>query len=277
MKNILLPTDFSKNSLNAIDYAMQFFENWECDFYILNVHKDSDYVSADLVAGSKTDTIYNSIATDNKKSVNQLVKKLSKDYKSQSYTFHGLFEYDDFVSAVNQAVKHNSIDLIIMGSNGANGAEKVIFGSNTIHVIRKIECPTLIVPANYKFTSINKALFSTQRCEDFSFRGIAVFKEILNIHQCELVVLELDSDAIVMSKKEDNDCLRALFPEHTYTYFCLNKLTDVNAVNAITQVLKIDIHAAFVEKETFLERILFGSETTQLAYGTLIPLLCITY
>jgi len=273
MKNILLPTDFSENSLKAIDYAMHFFENWECDFYILNVHKVSDYVSADLVAGSKTDTIYDSIATDNKKLINQLVKKLSKDYKSQSYTFHGLFDYDGFVPAVDQAVKQNSIDLIIMGSNGATGAKEVIFGSNTLHVIRNIECPALIIPKNYKFTSIKKALFSTQRCEDFSFSGITIFKEILNMHQCELLVLELDDDAIVMSKKEDNDCLKALFTEHPYTYFCLNKLTDVNAVNAVTQVLKIDIHAAFVEKETFLERIVFGSETTLLAYGTLIPLL----
>lgn len=32
MKNILLPTDFSANSMNAIDYAMQFFENQECHF-----------------------------------------------------------------------------------------------------------------------------------------------------------------------------------------------------------------------------------------------------
>jgi len=77
MKNILLPTDFSENSLNAIDYAMHFFENWECDFYILNVQKVSEYISADLVAGSQTDTIYDSIASDNKKLINQLVKKLS--------------------------------------------------------------------------------------------------------------------------------------------------------------------------------------------------------
>ncbi len=273
MKNILLPTDFSENSLNAIEYAMHFFENWECNFHILNVQKVSEYISANLVAGSKTDTIYDSIVTDNKKLIHQLVKKLSKDYKSQAYTFNGLFDYDDFVFAVNQAVKFHAIDLIIMGSNGATSAIEVIFGSNTLQLIRKIECPILTVPEDYTYKSINRVLFSTQRCEDFSFRGIEVFKEMLNIHQCELNVLELDDDAIIKERREDNDCLQALFPEHAYTYFYLNKLSGVHAVNAVTQVLKIDLHATFIAKESFLERMVFGSETTQLAYRTLIPLL----
>ncbi|WP_432410064.1 universal stress protein [Rasiella sp. SM2506] len=272
MKNILLPTDFSANSMNAIDYAMHFFENWECNFYILNVQKISEYISDDLVTGSPTDTIYESIATDNKKLITTLVKKLSKQYKSQAYTFHGLFDYDDFVSSIDQAVTFHAIDLIIMGSNGATGAKEMIFGSNTLQVIRNIDCPTLIIPEQYSYSSIKSALFSTEHCEDFSFRGIKVFKEMLDMHQCELNVLELDATTI-SSRREETTCLRALFPEHPYTYFCLNTIPGLIAVNTATQLLKVDIHAAFIEKETFLERLLFGSESSQLAHGTLIPLL----
>ena len=39
MKNILLPTDFSKNSLNAMYYAMALFKDIPCKFYLLNVFK----------------------------------------------------------------------------------------------------------------------------------------------------------------------------------------------------------------------------------------------
>jgi nucleotide-binding universal stress UspA family protein len=273
MKNILLPTDFSANSTNAIEYAMRFFENWECNFYILNVQKISEYISADLVAGSKTDSIYDSIANDNKKLIQQLVKKLSKQHKSQSYTFHGLFDYDDFVASIDQAIQFHAIDLIIMGTNGATGAKEVLFGSNTLHLIRNIDCPTLTIPEHYRYSSLKSALFSTQHCEDITLRGIKFFKELLNMHQCELNVLELDDDATILSSKEDSLCLRALFPEYPYTYFCLNTIPGLIAVNTATQLLKVDIHAVFIQKETFLERLLFGSESAQLAYGTLIPLL----
>ena len=37
MKNILLLTDFSENSWNAIAYALQFLENAHCNFYVLHV------------------------------------------------------------------------------------------------------------------------------------------------------------------------------------------------------------------------------------------------
>ncbi|RMA58774.1 universal stress protein [Ulvibacter antarcticus] len=273
MKNILLPTDFSENSMNAIDYAMHFFENWECNFYILNVQKVSEYISDDLVAGSQSDTIFESIATDNKKLINQLVKKLSKQYKSQAYTFNGLFDYDDFVSAVDQAVKFHSIDLIIIGTNGATGAKEVLFGSNTLQILRNINCPTLTIPHHYSYSSVKSVLFTTQHCDNIAYNGIEVFKEMLNIHQCELNVLELDEDTFEVLHKKDNDCLKAMFPDHPYTYYCLNTIPGLSAINTATQLLKVDLHAVFIEKENFLERLLFGSETKQLAKGTLIPLL----
>ena len=213
------------------------------------------------------------IAADNKKLINQLVKKLSKKYKSQAYTFHGLFDYDNFIDAVQQAVQFHNIDLIIMGSNGATGAKEQLLGSNTLQVIRNVDCPTLTIPDHYTFSSIKSALFSTQKCEDFSFQGTKAFKEILTIHQCELNVLELDDDAIYMSRREDNDCLKNLFPEHPYTYYCLNTIPGLVAVNTATQLLKVDLHAVFVEKETFLERLFFGSENSKMLYRTLVPLL----
>ncbi len=60
MKNILLPSDFSKNSKNAIKYARKFFENEECYFYILNIQKSSKYVTANLVASFQSDRVYDS-------------------------------------------------------------------------------------------------------------------------------------------------------------------------------------------------------------------------
>ena len=38
MKHILLPTDFSDNSWNAITYAIQLFKDEACVFFILNTY-----------------------------------------------------------------------------------------------------------------------------------------------------------------------------------------------------------------------------------------------
>ncbi|WP_341220224.1 universal stress protein [Polaribacter atrinae] len=43
MKNILLPTDFSDNSWNAIQYAVQLFKDEKCNFFIMNTYTPMIY------------------------------------------------------------------------------------------------------------------------------------------------------------------------------------------------------------------------------------------
>jgi len=59
MKSILLPTDFSENSKNAIEYAMRLFENEQCTFYVLHVQKASHYATDDLMAAPANTSITN--------------------------------------------------------------------------------------------------------------------------------------------------------------------------------------------------------------------------
>ena len=61
MKNILLPTDFSNNSRNAIHYAFQFFKDQECEFYFLNVQKISEYLTGDIYAASKDNSVFDAV------------------------------------------------------------------------------------------------------------------------------------------------------------------------------------------------------------------------
>ena len=57
MKNILLPTDFSENSWNAIEYALKLFEKKSCNFYLLHV-KSLSYISeGDMTFAVNQDTI----------------------------------------------------------------------------------------------------------------------------------------------------------------------------------------------------------------------------
>ena len=61
MKKILLPTDFSANSINAIHYALQFYRYEQCKFYLLNVQKASSFVTDDLMTMQPSTTIFNSL------------------------------------------------------------------------------------------------------------------------------------------------------------------------------------------------------------------------
>ncbi|MCH9660155.1 MAG: universal stress protein [Bacteroidetes bacterium] len=271
MKNILLPTDFSDNSRNAIEYAMLFFKNWECNFYILNVQKQSEFILDDLMTAPSTASVHSAIAKDNKKELQEFAATYRTRYKKEKYTFTELFDFDSLGAAVRQAVSQHQIDLIIMGTNGATGAKEVLFGSNTLSIIRSIHCPILTIPEGYKFNTLQKALFSTHNCEDFSEKGIQIFKELINIHQPELHILDLMDPS--KDLKHSPEGLKKIFTGYQYTHYPLHTALDPVAINIATQLLKVDIHAVFIEKKSLLERMFLGSNTSKLSYNTTIPLL----
>lgn len=271
MKNILLPTDFSENSKNAIDYAMHFFKNWECNFFVLNVQKQSDFILDDLMTASSTETVHGAIAKDNKKELKEFTAVYRKLYKDEQFMFTELFDFDSLGAAVKQAIVKHHIDLIIMGTNGATGAREVLFGSNTLNIIRNISCPVLTIPEGYTYNTLQKALFSTHNCEDLTEKGVAIFKEILNIHQPQLLILDLMDPS--KEKRHSPESLTSVFPNHLYSYYPLQTKVDPVAINIATQLLKVDLHAVFIEKKSLLERVFLGSDTSQLSYETNIPLL----
>lgn len=272
MKRILLPTDFSENSLNAIRYAMAFFKNSEVDFFVLNVQKISNYTTADLMSRSSGSTVYRAILDDNKKSLNKFIEKLKKECVGEKYTFHGLVDFDVFTDAMQQAVVTKNIDLIIMGTNGATGAKEVLFGSNTLNVIRQVNCPLIAVPEAYTFKDIKNVLFSINY-QGVPTTSIAPLIEILKLYKATLKVLDVKEENIHVTSAETEASLKDLLGNLSYDYYLLSGIPIPIAIDAFEQLFPVDLHALIVEQKSFLDRFVFGSETSAISYNSRVPLL----
>ena len=272
VKHILLPTDFSENSLHAIDYAAGLFQDYDCHFYLLNVQKSSEFITDDIFGASNNQSIYEAIVDDNKKKLNSLLKTYREKHKASEITWHALFDYDVFIDAIRQAIEAKQIDLIIMGSNGATGAKEVLFGSNTLRVIRGVDCPVLMIPEGYQFDSLNEMLFSTVDCKKLNNKTAKIVKDLCQLHHSVLHVLHIQPDL--------NE------PEHGYDFYLRDVLDGIKykshslkgipisfAIESFEQLFPVTMNVMFVPKESFLDRFLFGSKTSQISYGSDIPLL----
>jgi nucleotide-binding universal stress UspA family protein len=273
MKNVLLPTDFSENSINAIKYAFSFFKDSEVNFFVLNVQKTSDYTTSDLMSSSSNTTVYRAILDDNKKELNKLISSLKIDNASEKFGFKALVDFDVFTDAIQQAVKSNKIDLIIMGTNGATGAKEVIFGSNTLNVIRHSKCPLIAVPEGFSFKKIKSVLFSINNQNKFTKTGIEPLKEILIRFKSKLKILEIKEEGVVLIGQEAKESIEKIFTDFEFSYHTLNGIQASEAIEAFEQLFPTDLHAIFVEKESFLDRMIFGSETSKISYSSRVPLL----
>ena len=160
MKTILLPTDFSPNSVNAMNYALDMFKDVVCKFYILNVQKASSFISDDFRTMSPSTTIYQTLIASAKDSIKEMIKTF-EERGNKSHSFGSIVDYDNFIDAINQACDSKGVDLIIMGTHGATGAERILFGSNTVRVMQRCNRPVLAIPKGHQFNGISKIAFTS--------------------------------------------------------------------------------------------------------------------
>ncbi|MEM6687547.1 MAG: universal stress protein [Bacteroidota bacterium] len=146
MKNILLPTDFSQNSWNAIAYALQFLENARCNFYVLHVVNEVDEVD-----------VQNKFAT--------LHLQIARTFSTQQkHRFYNLIRKHSFIEAVRSEVEDKKIDMIIMGAKGIASKRSHVIGHYAENVITRVKCKLLIIPENTRYKMFDEVAFPT----DFS-------------------------------------------------------------------------------------------------------------
>ena len=141
MKNILLPTDFSENSWNAIKYAIHFFEKETCNFYLLYVNRLNNALINDSPYIASGDVLEDVYTTSAKLELNKILKRILKEFSlNKRHRFYKLSDYNFFIESIRKHVEEKNIDCIVMGTKGASGLKKIIAGSNTGDVITKVKC-----------------------------------------------------------------------------------------------------------------------------------------
>ncbi|WP_271393446.1 universal stress protein [Aequorivita sinensis] len=271
MKNILLPTDFSKNSKNAIEYSLKLFEGETVTFHILNSQKPTGYITADVLYGAAGDSVYDGILNDNKKELEKLIRHCESQSENENFTFVPKIDFDNIVDAVNQAVSLNNIELIIMGTNGATGAEEVVFGSNTLKLIRKANCPVLAIPEGYVFNKIESVLLSVNYQYELKTDALGVILDIVRKHDSTLKILEIEENNVEVNSPKGNYI--DLFIGINIERFCIKNIPSAVAIDAFTQLIPVQLHTMFVERKSLLDRFIFGSETSKISYSSRVPLL----
>lgn len=271
MKNILLPTDFSENSKNAIKYAIKFFEGEICTFHILNSQKPSNYLTADVLYSAPGTSIYEGILNDNKMEIEKMIQFCESISDKENFTFVPKLDFDNIVDAVNQAVAQNDIDLIIIGTNGATGAAEMIFGSNTLKIIRNVDCAVIAVPQNYTFEKIESVLLSLHYQYTIPEKSVSIISKIVKKHKASLKILEIEEENSELNAKRND--LEEVFKDIRFERFVMKNIPASVAINAFEQLIPVQLHALIVERKTFLDRFMFRSETSKISYGSPIPFL----
>ena len=274
MKAILLPTDFSENSINAINYAMSLFVDEDCEFYVVNIQKASSFVTDDLMAMSSSATIYNTIIDASKKSLNNLISTIEKKYKNKKHNFHSIVDYDNFVDAINQISEEKNIDQIIMGTKGATGASKVIFGSNTVRVMQHCNTPVLAIPDNCTYTQLDNIAFTSNYSTMYSIDQLQPLLNIAKLYNSKIKVLHLTSNNALSQNQENNrKILDTSLGNISHEFIDLESDDIFKTVQDYLGKNNIKMLAMMSRKHSFLERLFARHLVETFAFRIDVPFL----
>lgn len=200
MKTILVPVDFSENSKNALDYAVQLASKLNMRLFLLHAYQPS-FVEA--VSDSYKILTHKDIKRTPKEMSSQLKSwqegVISSDKKLECNDF---FVEGDLADEINEIIEDNDVDLVIMGTKGATGLKSVFMGSNTARVIETVLCPVLAIPSDYKFKEYKNIAFATDYHDSDSI-SIDFLIDLAKQFDSQLEIVHVANDDIKPRYEED--------------------------------------------------------------------------
>ena len=276
MIKILLPTDFSKASLNAIEYALNFASGNKTEFMLYHslIPFDSSFYGSPEFRKKEIIRIEQEL----KKRIENLKAKLRAEYPD--CMLETCIDKGAETRQIISYSKKNKLDFIVMGTTGASGLKEIIIGSETVDIIAKSECPVLAVPSNYKHKPIQKMLMPT----NYTLHDLIALKflfqfsvtknatiHFLHIHPKGKASLK-ETELMEAFKKT----IKSLFKKRNKE-FSLHQGNDAEwCISNLVKKEKIDLTVmTTIKRKSFINRFFHSSLTKKMACHSRIPLLAI--
>ncbi len=273
--NVLIPTDFSENSENSINYALDFFHHEECTFYLLNVVKINALATPETSNIHTVDAIETELLTPVREKLGALVKKIRTKKNKKSHKIISLLEYGFFIDAIRKQVAEKEIDLIVMGTKGASGLKEVIVGSNTGDVITKVNCSALVIPENAIYKPLKEIAFPTDFSLFYNIKTLRPLLKVLNESDSSLKVLHIDKNKTGLnnSQKLNKELFKEFFSDSNCSFHFLSNKKVEDAVQCFVESRDIDLIAMVAKNLNYFQQILFHTRVAKISYHTEVPFL----
>lgn len=275
MKHILLPTDFSDNSWNAIVYAIKLFKKETCTFYLLNTYTPIIY-NVEYVLGYPAQFgLGDAIRNASQENLKEMVERISETFKDNSkHTFRTLARFNTLVSGIKEFLLDNKTDLIIMGTKGATGAKEVLFGSNTVHVFKDIKCPVLAIPSDFEFEKPHEILFPTDLEVDYNAFQLDILKQLAKANNARINALHVSTGYDLTDKQINNQLeLENQFKTISYLFHHYKSMNVTEAIDRFQIKSKINLITMINNKHSFFENLFFRSTLNQIGFNLNVPFL----
>lgn len=276
MKNVLLPTDFSDNSWNAIKYAIQLYKDETCNFTLLNTFTPIIYEVEYLQSSAPQMHVIEIAKEASEKRLKSLLKIIKTEFNYPNHTYSQISAFNILTAEIDQLYEGGVMDMIIMGTTGATGLKEVLFGSNTIHVLKNAKCPVIAVPADFTFETPHDILFPTDYEIDYQKSHVEAILNISNMYNMRVNILHVLYDTgLTDLQLKHKSKLEAFFKKVAHLFHEVKNQNIPEAISKFQLKTKVNLLVMINNKHSFFENLFFKSTINQIGFHVKIPFLVI--
>lgn len=276
MKNILLPTDFSENSWNAIVYAAKLFKDHECRFHLLNAYTPQIYHVEYILVEPAQFGLGDAIKENALKQLSDFKNKMLNTFKNPKHNIETIASFNTLISEMKDIIEDKNIDYVVMGTKGATGIKEILFGSNTVHAFKNMKCPIIAIPDGFSFEKPHEVLFPTDYKIDYKDYHIKPIIGITSLFNTRVNILHATYGYdLSETQKKNKQKLETYFKNTSQLFHSVSGQTVQEAIDNFQLKAKINLLVMINNKHSFFENLFFKNTINQIGFHLNIPFLVI--
>ncbi|MBI5856310.1 MAG: universal stress protein [Sphingobacteriales bacterium] len=273
MKTIIVPTDFSPVSLNAVNFAADMAIAIDASILLFHVYNIP-------VSYSDVPVVLVSVEEMKKSSEAQLedLKQKILHVTSGKIKVYAESKMGNTVDELEELCKRIQPFAVVMGAKGKTGLEKVVFGSTTLTAIRHITWPVICVPPGREYgKGIKKIGFACDFRQVVETTPVQFIRQMVNEFKAELHILNVDykEKHFRPETPEQSFLLHNMLEDLKPQYHFINHQDIEDGINEFAETNNLDLVIAIPKKHKLLDGIFKHSSTKDLVFHSHVPVMCV--
>ncbi|MCM4159239.1 universal stress protein [Antarcticibacterium flavum] len=266
---ILLITDFSKASWNALIYGMEIYKTTKAKFFILHCYKKEL-----LKQDKKEQKIKSEIG------LQRIMQGIGFRKENLPHEFETISSSKKVPDAVREIVGSFKIDLIILGSKGDFAGINYAYHNWVSEILQNLEsCTTLVIPETSKFNpkEFNEMVFPTPFNNSYRSSELKTFIALARLTNSTIRVLEIQESNGTLNQKQlsNKENLRDLFQGVNFTFHTLTQTTISTGIRLFIQSRDSSMLSLYRRKQGFFSRLFNQSMEKDIEFDPSVPVLLI--
>lgn len=266
MRTIIVASDFSPISNNAVQYAIDAAKHIDARVILFHLYRISSHVANSLVGTKSIDDML----MRKKKEVEQISMQLSTEHNLNVVADVRMGE---FLVTIEQVMEDYSGRFLVVGMP-KKSLEHYLLGNTTTSAIQTLKFPILAVPEQVKYHGIKRILYACDIKRGVHLQVVKNIKEFAESHHAEVNIFyvgdHMRSDVYDAAIEEGLEGIK-------YSFKNVPAQSVISAILKEANEIEADLIVMSPHKYGFWSSIIHTSKTNAMASNGKIPLLSIGY